>query len=382
MHFMRAGVVLAAGLLLVPTTHGQVLSRFATTVEAVLRYPAFFHDKTVSLVATPVPIANGAQIGVAVEAPQTFVLAPRTGQPPDRAQEFRGRLFDIGRFVSDDSRLGPLNLPSIITSVMEDQWPARERLFVLTGTTWMDAPDRGDASLRAISLTPAAFEGQTVTVRGRFRGRNLFGDMPAWPRQSQWDFVLQSADAAIWVLGRRPRGSGFDLSTTNRGHTGRWLEVTGRVEVRDDLPVLIATEMRPTEAEAEPEDAPTPVVVARPAPDVVFSAPTPGEILVAPDVAVQIQFSRPMRADSFEEHIQVRYRRVPEMPTPAFTVTYRPAPMAIEIRFEGPLAPGREVEVVLGPGLESADGVAFAGYTLRFTTSGWQAAPRSRDARP
>ncbi len=368
---MRAGLVLTAGLVLVATTtHGQVLSRFATTVDAVLRYPAFFHDKAVSLMAEPVPVANGAQVGVAVEAPRTFVIAPRSGQPPDRAQEFRGRLFDIGRFVSDDSRLGPLNLPAIITSVMGDRWPARERLFVLTGSTWTDGPDRGDVSLRAISLTPAVFAGQTVTVRGRFRGRNLFGDMPAWPRQSEWDFVLQSADAAIWILGRRPRGEGFDLSTTNRAHTGRWLEVTGRVEVRDDLPVLIATGMRPTEAEPDPEEVPAPSIVARPAPAVVFSAPTPGEIQVTPDVVVRLQFSRPMRAGSFDDQIQVRYREAPEMPTPAFTVTYRPAPMAVEIRFEGPLAPGREVEVVIGSGVEAADGVAFGSYTLRFTTSG------------
>jgi len=371
MHFMRAGLVVTTGLLLVATTmQGQVMTRFATTVDAVLRYPAFFHDKSVSLIATPVPVADGAQIGVAVESPRTFVIAPGSGQPPNRVQEFRGRLYDIGRFVSDDSRLGPLNLPAIITSVMGDRWPARERLYVLTGSTWSDAPDRADGSLRSISLVPAAFVGQTVTVRGRFRGRNLFGDLPAWPRQSEWDFVLQSADAALWVLGRRPRGSGFDLSTTNRAHTGRWLEVTGRVEVRDDLPVLIATGMRLTEAEADPEDVAAPAAAVLPAPEVIFSAPTPGEIQVAPDVVVRLQFSRPMRVTSFDDQVRVRYRGLPEMPTPAVTVTYRPGPMAVEIRFEGPLAPGREVEVVLGSGVEAADGVALEGYTLRFTISG------------
>jgi hypothetical protein len=369
MQFMRTGLVVAVSLVLVATTHAQVMSRFATTVDAVLRYPAFFHDKSISLIATPVPVADEAQIGVAVEPPRTFVIAPRSGQPPSRDQEFRGRLFDIGRFVSDDSRLGPLNLPAIIASVMGDRWPARERLFVLTGSTWTDAPDRTDVSLRSISLVPAAFVGQTVTVRGRFRGRNLFGDLPAWPRQSEWDFVLQSADAAIWVLGRRPRGSGFDLSTTNRAHTGRWLEVTGRIEVRDDLPVLIATGMRPTDAETELEEVAAPATVVLPAPEVIFSAPTPGEIQVAADVVVRLQFSRPMRVTSFDGQIQVRYRGEPEMPTPAFTVTYRPAPMAVEIRFEGPLAPGREVEVVLGPGVEADDGVALGSYTLRFTTS-------------
>jgi len=369
MPFRRVTLVLVGTLAVIASSaEGQVMTRVATTLQAVVRYPVFFHDKVISLVGTQVPLANGAQAGLPLEAPRMFVIAPRTGQPPDRPQEFRGRVFDIGRFASDDSRLGPLNLPAIITSVVGDRWPSRETLYVLTSATWSDAPADNDKSLRAVALNPARFEGQSVTLRGRFRGRNLFGDAPAWPRESQWDFVLQSADAAVWILGRRPRGEGFDLSTTNRAHTGRWLEVTGRVEIRDELPVVIAERIRQTTAEEERAEAAEPVAVPLPAPELVFSAPAQAETGIARDVIVRFQFSRPMRQNSFEGQVTVRYAQDPTMPVPAFTVTYRPAPMAIEIRFSGPLAPGAEVVVELGSGIVSADGVPFAGTTLRFTT--------------
>jgi len=370
MPLRRVSLVIVGALALIASSaEGQVMTRVATTLQAVVRYPVFFHDKAISLVGTPAPLANGAQIGLSLEAPKLFVVAPRTGRPPERAQEFRGRLFDIGRFASDDSRLGPLNLPAIISSVVGDRWPARETLFVLTGATWSDAPAVNDASLRAVALDPARFEGKSVTLRGRFRGRNLFGDAPAWPRESQWDFVLQSADAAVWILGRRPRGDGFDLSTTNRAQTGRWLEVTGRVEIRDDLPVVIAERIRQTTADEEQAEAAEPVAAPLPPPDLVFSAPTQGETGIARDVIVRFQFSRPMRQNTFDGQVKVRYAQDPSMPVPAFTVTYRPGPMAIEIRFSGPLAPGAEVVVELGNGIVSADGVPFAGTVLRFTTT-------------
>lgn len=373
MPLRRAGLLVACALaLVVAPADGQVMTRVATTLQAIVRYPVFFHDKAVTIVGTPVRLAGGAQPGLTVPAPKTFVIAPRSGEPPERQLELRGRLFDVGRFASDDSRLGPLNLPAIITSVAGDRWPARETLLVLTGATWTDPPAGNDASLRALALSPSAFDGRSVTVRGRFRGRNLFGDLPAWPRESQWDFVLQSADAAIWILGRRPRGDGFDLSPTNRAQTGRWLEVTGRVELREDLPVILADSIRATTAEAEVEEAAEPAPAPLPPPEVVFTAPAQGEQAIARDVVVRVQFSRPLRQGSLEGQVRARYLDDPARPIPAFTVTYRPAPMALEIRFEGPLAPNADVEVSLLPGITAADGVAFAGSTLRFTTAGLQ----------
>ena len=83
--------------------------------------------------------------------------------------------------------------------------------------------------MRALALQPWRFEGQNVTIVGEFRGRNLFGDQPSAPGKSRYDFVLRSADAAVWVTDLRPRGRGFDLSVEARVDTGRWLQVSGTV---------------------------------------------------------------------------------------------------------------------------------------------------------
>lgn len=368
---LRVWPVIVAGLLcLLPTAHAQPLSRLATTLAAVLKYPTFHHDKSLAMLGTPVDVAGGAHRGLSVPAPATFVVAPRTGTPPDRRVELRGRLYDIGRFLSDDSRLGPLNLPAIISSVMGDRWPARETLFVLTGATWSDPPPDNDRSLRAIALAPAAFEGREVTVRGRFRGRNLYGDAPAWPREGQWDFVLQAADAAVWILGRRPRGDGFDLSPTTRAHTGRWLEVTGRLEIRDELPVILASGIRTADPQEEAPLDDVPEAAPLPPPELIFSAPAQNEVLVPRAVTVRLQFSRTMDADSLESGIVVRYPNAPQRQAPAFAVRYRAAPMAAELEFEAPLAPNEVVEVEIGPTVLASDGVPVARTTLRFTTSG------------
>ncbi len=371
-----AGLALAAAAVVaLPTPlDGQMMSRRATTIAAILKYPAFFHDKAITLVGSPVMVAAGELTGLATEPPRQFIIAPRTGRVPTRPVELRGRLLDIGRFASDDSRLGPLDLLRVVKAAApDDRWPAREQLFVLTGATWTETEEQPIPTMRNIALRPEAFDGKTVVLRGRFRGRNLLGDLPAWPRQSEWDFVLQTADAAVWVVGKRPRGDGFDLTTTSRAHTGRWLEVTGRVEIVDDLPLIVADQLRTAEPQdevEEPDVAPPPPL---PAPDVVFTAPAQDETGISPDAVIQVQFSRPLLPESLKENIRVRYAEGVGDSLPEWTVTYRPGPVAAEIRFATPLASGVGVIVELTDGIQATDGMGLVPMTLRFTTSG---APR------
>jgi len=346
---------------------GQPMTRMATTLAAIEHYPLFFHDKVITLAGTPVELAGGALTGLPIEAPKQFVIAPQSGRVPLRALELRGRLFDIGRFAPDDSRLGPLDLPRLITTASGERWPTRGHLLVLHGATWSDRDVQQAASLRNLALSPERFVGQSVVVRGRFRGRNLLGDLPAWPRRSEWDFVIQTADAAVWVVGKRPRGDGFDLSTLSRAQTGRWLEVTGQFAVVDDLPVIVADRLRTAEAvdDAEPEEkAPPPLAP----PTVLFTAPAQDEGEIARDVLVRIQFSRPIRPATLEPNIRIRYAEGVSEPLPKWTATYRPGPIAVEIRFEAALAAGAGVVVELGAGLQGTDGAALVPMTLRFTT--------------
>jgi len=369
---MRANAplaLLALAVLISANVESQTMLRSATTLAAVVRYPAFFHDKTVTVVGTPVELASGTLHGLPMETPKQFVIVPQSGRVPTRPVELRGRLYDLGRFASDDSRLGPLNLRSIVTTLRGDRWPAREQLLVLSSATWSDTNSRPGPTLRNLALQPELFEGQIVTISGRFRGRNLLGDLPAWPRQSEWDFVLQTADAAVWIVGKRPRGDGFNLSTTSRAQTGRWLEVTGRVMIADDLPLVVAERLRQADAEPEPEEIAKPVAAPLPPPEVIFSAPLSGDADVARGVIVRAQFSRPIQPGTLGPNITVRYADGAIEPPPVWSVNYRPGQIAVEIRFESPLAGGVELVVEFGAGVIGVDGVSLTPLTLRFTTS-------------
>ena len=144
-------------------------------------------------------------------------------------------------------------------------------------------------------------------MTGRFRGVNLFGDLPQAPGRSRYDFVLQSADAALWVTGLQPKGKSFSLDRNARVDTGRWLEVTGTVGRSAGL-VWIDGEKIGLGTAPEPA-AVVQIEVPKvgPAPDVTFSIPTPEDIDVETSILVRIQFSRDMEAASFKDRVRVRY---------------------------------------------------------------------------
>ena len=129
----------------------------------------------------------------------------------------------------------------MIEEANKGRWPARDQVFVILNATLHPGPacDRPDDPVdRADS---GAVRQSKVTLTGRFKGGNLFGDLPHGVAKSKWDFVLQSADAAIWITGLRPKGKDFDLDPGARVDTGRWVEVTGTVH-RDAAAVWIAGE--------------------------------------------------------------------------------------------------------------------------------------------
>ena len=95
------------------------------------------------------------------------------------------------------------------------------------------APPPPAPSIRAIVLNPSRYLDQKVTITGQYSGRNLLGDLPDAPAKSRYDFVLRSADAAIWVINMRPKpgeGKEFELALDSRIDTGRWLQVRGTMQ--------------------------------------------------------------------------------------------------------------------------------------------------------
>jgi len=99
-------------------------------------------------------------------------------------------------------------------------------------------------TLEDLIIEPEAFVGRTVVVRGAFRGRNLFDDMPGKSARGRDDWVLKDGPCFVWVTGHPPRGDGFTLRLDDRGASDYRLEVEGVPELRDGLVYLEASTVR------------------------------------------------------------------------------------------------------------------------------------------
>jgi len=104
--------------------------------------------------------------------------------------------------------------------------------------------DTGWVSLESLVRRPDRYLKRTIAVRGLFRGRNLFGDMPPDSQKSRSDWVLRDGAFFVWVTGKAPKGKGFALDLSRRSDAAYRLEVEGQTEVRDGLVYLRAREVR------------------------------------------------------------------------------------------------------------------------------------------
>jgi hypothetical protein len=87
---------------------------------------------------------------------------------------------------------------------------------------------------------PEAVKGKIVRVVGQFRGRNLYGDLPAPTFRHRNDWVLKDDRTAMWVTGKAAQGRDFKLNPDAQDDVRTWLEVVGRPMMRDGMVVLRA----------------------------------------------------------------------------------------------------------------------------------------------
>ena len=251
-------------------------------------------------------------------------------------------------------------------------------MFVLTNASLIEATLPQAATLRALALAPEKYEGSSASISGRFRGRNLLGDLAApLPTPTKWDFVLQSADAAVWISGLRPRGRGFELDPSARVDTGRWIQVTGTVRREGSRVWLEAREIElaapPGETAVEVE---VPVTPPEPPPTVVFSTPVPDEVDADAGAIVRVQFSRDMDARSFKDRIRVSYQPAPQAAAatpppsepPTFAFNYDIGARGIQLKFSRPLERFQTVKIELLEGITAVGGDPLRPWTLTFTT--------------
>jgi Big-like domain-containing protein len=360
-------IALLAVVLSTGSAFSQAAARRVTTIAALRQFPSYFHLQNVLVHGELVESGSRVLLrGGESEVPVILNDAKTTSG----LMEVRGQLIDVGRLEPGDPRVrGYSEAPE------PEHWPRPGEELVLNVTSVADTQLATMPSVRALALQPWRFEGQKVTITGEFRGRNLFGDLPNAPGKSRYDFVLRSADSAVWVTDIRPRGRGFDLSVEARVDTGRWLQISGTVSQERGLVAISGATLV---AATPPQELPTEEAAA-PAPppepgEVVFSSPTEGEIDVPASGSVRIQFSRGLDAASLTDRIRVSYfgaaqqAAAPELLE--FTTSYDLATRAVEIRFMKPPERFRTIRVEVLEGVKTFDGAPIRAWTLTFSVGG------------
>jgi hypothetical protein len=350
----------------VAASDAQTTRRLAT-VASLRQYPGYYHLQNVlvhgEFVEGPRVLLRGGERDIPVLLNDAKTI---TGPA-----EVRGQLIDVGRLEPSDPRVAGYE-----GARDPERWPRPGEELLLSVAGVAEAQLATTASVRGLALQPWRFEGQAVTVVGQFRGRNLYGDLPSAPAKSRYDFVLRSADAAVWVTDLRPRGRDFDLSVDARVDTGRWLQVTGTASQDRGLVTITGTAVSATTApQAAPveEEAPPPPPLETA--EVVFSSPYEGETDVPVASSVRLQFSRGIDPKTIPGQIRVTYVGVAptaaaEAPTVQFAHSYDPGTRAIELKFAQPLDAFRTVRIEVLEGLKTSDGAPVAPWVLTFAVGG------------
>ncbi len=348
----------------------------AANLAALVAFPTFYADRTVVVVGH-VRDMNG-KLWLEDDDGHRVAALWNARTRPEGTGQVTGVLLDLGRLKQDDPRLTGYDTAAVV-GTSGQEWPRPGELFVFAMTRFAEADVNaaGKETIRSLVLDGPRAAGRTVTVIGQFRGRNLFGDLPRSPGVSPWDFVLRSAEAAIWVTGKEPKGKDFQFSVDSRIDSNRWIQVTGIVRENRGLTWIEANSLAlskpdPTQLSDTAVQV-KPVIPARPA-EVVFSIPTPGQTDVSPTATLRIQLSRPIVRESLANHVRISY--VGEGPTPPIQSMVdqeenNDAPSGavavLVIRFAQPLEAFRTVRVELLEGIKTADGQMLRPWQLTFT---------------
>jgi Bacterial Ig-like domain len=355
------------------TMFAQPATRRPTNVAALKAYPSFYHMRPILLVGT----VSTDDKGIRVSDDNGSFRVLLKGSAPDGLDEIRGEFWDIGRMKPDEPQLASYDLQKTFGVDPNGPWPRPGEVTAIIATNISQAVLPSTATIRTLTLFPARFVDQKVTITGQFGGRNLFGDLPDAPGKTRWDFVLRASDSAIWITGAQPKGKGFNFSLDSRLDSGRWLEVTGTVKTGRGLVWLDAKDedvkLGKPPTEAAPVETEQVRIAPAPRPEVVFSTPTQDESDVAQNTNVRIQFSRDIDASTLKGHVKAHYiesqtveRGEPVTPSADFTMNYTGATRVLEIKFNKPLERFRTLHIDLTDEILGTDKQPLKPWTLSF----------------
>ena len=351
--------------------------RRSASINALQQHRVFFHREEVVIITDV--IAEGVLTWLVSNDDTSRILALDVPPLPTGARErleIIGAFYDVGRLDEDDPRLSGLPIAQISQQLLRKRWPGIGELPIIIASSTRPALEPDVTTLRNIVLEPHRYTDKGVTVTGRFRGRNLYGDMPEAPERSRWDFVLRSVDASVWIVGKEPKGDGFELDVMARVDTSKWLEVTGDVVLEDGMVLIEAGTLTLSRASSDRAESATRSDTPKlPPPEVIFSAPLADDIDVPEDSTVRIQFSRDMDDTSFDEHVHVQYSGPSSQglnadATITFELSYRRRNRVLEIRFNQELEQYQNVHVELTNGITASDGSPLSPWMLSFFVGG------------
>jgi hypothetical protein len=222
-----------------------------------------------------------------------------------------------------------------------------------------------DVTLESLVTTPGKRDGETVRVVGKFRGRNLYGDLPGSSQQKGADWVIKDDMFAVWVTGKKPKGSGWELDATLKRDTGKWIEVVGRPETRRGVTYLRAIKVSLTSPPSPVADAkapPPPPERPQLPPVIVFALPLDGEGGVPPTSRFVVQFNKDMDQATFAGKVFLRYAgpRLPgDRAFDGVKLSYDDGRRALTVDPGDVLRPGRWLELVLLSGIADVDGLTL-----------------------
>lgn len=338
----------------------QRSGRHLTTIDALRRFPAYFHLQNVVLRGEFVE--NGRRVSLRGGDSEMQVMLNDISTM-DGPVEVRAQLYDVGRLTAADPRLGRYeNKPD------PDHWPMPGEELVLNVMNVARTGPESTPTVRSIALEPWKFEGQPVSVTGQFGGRNLFGDAPAAPAKDKYDFVLRNTEGAVWVTGLRPKGKGFDLNVDARVDTSHWLQVNGVIRRERGLVLLEAKTIATAQAPATRvvvEEAPTP---PKEPGEIVFSSPTDGETSVSGNAPLRVQFSRGIDPPTLNGRFRFSYvGGTPPEGTIDVQATYDVGTHAVVLRLSKPLEAFRTVKLELLDGVKTFDGAPIKPWSVTFS---------------
>jgi hypothetical protein len=222
-----------------------------------------------------------------------------------------------------------------------------------------------EVSLEKLVGMPGKRDGQMIRVVGKFRGKNLYGDLPVSTQRTSADWVIKDDLYAVWITGRKPKGAGWELDSSLKRDTGKWIEVIGKPETVRGVTYIKAVRIQlttPPSATADVKPPPPPPEKPKKPPVVVFALPLDGDIEVAQDSRFVVQFSKDMDENTFNGHVLLRYTG-PVLPGDrafdGLKLTYDRGRRALTVDPGDVLRPRRQIELILLPGISDIDGMTL-----------------------